>query len=266
MTLSSFTGIDALPGVARRGAAILHPASDPVGDEVTLDPVLLAANGIFGFALTDVRSRSFLLLRAQLLNHFHRDGGRILAVTSAQPGNGKTYVAANLAAALGCIHPTVLIDLDLRRPSLASRFGLSPGVGVDDYLAGEALPAHTATRIASSDLVIHGVRRSRPDPASLLKGDRLAQLIDSVRQRADAPICIIDTPPVQVVDDIVLIARNVDGILIVIEEGATRAADLIETLRTISPTPIIGSVLNKSLTGERLRASYEDYYRPRSHD
>ncbi len=232
----------------------------PLDTGVVLDAAHLVENGIFGFDPMDVRAHSFVMLRSQILNRFHREGGRVLAVTSTQPGNGKTFVTANLAAAMSHIHPTVLIDLDLRRPTLASRFGLTTYRGIDDYLAGDAPFTQTGIRVAGVDLVVHGGRQPRRDSATLLADDRVGQMMTALRDRAEGPVCIVDTPPIMALDDIMLIARHVDGVLLVIEEGDTRSADVIESLRLLAPTPIIGTVLNKSLTRERLPSSYAAYY------
>lgn len=227
--------------------------------ERTLDHATLVANGVFGFDSLDMRSRSFLLLRTQLINRFHHQGGRVLAVTSTQAGNGKTYVTANVAAALSRIHPTILIDLDLRRPTLAGRFGLAVEPGIDDYLAGDAAWCDIGINVTSTDLCIYGVRQSRGNSATLLASERLGLMFDRIRALPGAPICIVDTPPVLVLDDTVLIARSVDGVLMIVEEGSTRGKDVGEALRILSPTPIVGSVLNKSLTAEKIRRGYEYY-------
>jgi len=241
-------GIAADAGLRSPAPADEHDTAAFVPDSVDLDPQRLFENGIFGFAPLDARSRSFVLLRSQLLHRFHRSGGRILAVTSTQPGNGKTYVTTNVAAAMSRIHPTILIDLDLRRPAIADRLGLTPKAGIDDYLAGDARWDETRTRVSAGNLAVHAARLPRPDSARLLASPDLGVMLNRIRTDPTDPICIVDTPPVLVLDDIMLIARNVDGILMIIEEGSTRGTDLVNALRLLSPTPIVGSVLNKSLT------------------
>lgn len=231
----------------------------PFPPEVTPDRATLVANGVVGFDPLDLRARSFLSLRTQLINRFHRQGGRVLAVTSTQAGDGKTYVTANVAAALSRVHPTILVDLDLRRPTLAARFGLTVERGVDDYLSGEAEWRDIGVKVAATDLTIYGVRRSRPDSATLLASARLPAMFDRIRAMPGAPICIVDTPPILVVDDAVPIARSACGVLMIVEEGSTRGGDLDEALRMLSPAPIVGSVLNKSLTAQKIRRGY-DYY------
>ena len=226
---------------------------------VALDHEVLIENGIWGFEHFDIRARSFVLLRSQLMNRFHQPGGRILAVTSTRPGEGKTYVTANLAAALSRIHPTTLIDLDLRRPSIATRFGLTVEHGVEDFLAGDTDWSSTGQRIASGQLTIHGARQSRPDTAEMLASDALREVFASFKALPGAPICIVDTPPILMLDDTNLIARHVDGVLMVIEEGRTRGRDVEEALRLLGTTPVVGSVLNKSLSISKSTVDYAYY-------
>ena len=98
----------------------------PTADQM-LDPELLRRNLIVGFESTDSENvHPFSVLRSQLLKHVRATGSRVFAVMSVQPGNGKTHVAVNLAAALSRIHPTTLVELDLRRPSIGQTLGLSP--------------------------------------------------------------------------------------------------------------------------------------------
>ncbi len=246
----SLGGAQPAPDQGAQGGGI--PLVDP-------DREALLANGIFGLEPLDLRARSFLLLRTQLISQFHAAGCRALAITSTHPGSGKTFVTANVAAALSNIHPTVLLDLDLRRPSLAARFALTIEHGIDDYLAGDAEWNEIGVHIGSPSLTIYGARKSRRNSAALLSSDRLGQVFSRLRKMETAPICIVDTPPALVVDDIMLVAGHTDGILMVIEEGSTRASELEEALRILAPCPIIGSVLNKSLTAERISRGY-DYY------
>jgi len=227
--------------------------------DIILDRSLLLDNGIFGLEHMDQRARSFILLRSQIMNGFHADGGRILAITSTQAGNGKTFVTTNLATALCLIQPTILIDFDLRRPTMADRFGLTVKAGVDDYLLGNCEWEDVGQKARGLDLTLFPVRQPRQDSSTLLASGRMAGAIRAIQSASHQPICIIDTPPALVLDDIMLIGRNADGIVMVIEEGRTTARDVKQVLRLLSPTRIVGSVLNKSITARRDRYGY-DYY------
>lgn len=220
-------------------------AASPGG--VALHREILLANGIFGFETGDPRARFFQMLRSQVLGRLDRSDARILAVTSTHPRNGKSFIAANLAAALSRIHATWIVDLDLRRPSIAERFGLAPTAGLDDYLLGRDRMASLNVALGESRLTILPVGQARENSAELLASERMAELFAHLRGQLGRPVCIIDTPPVLEGDDLMIVARHVDAVLFVVEEGQTRQPELRECLRMLEPTPILGTVLNRTL-------------------
>ncbi|WP_395397406.1 CpsD/CapB family tyrosine-protein kinase [Novosphingobium sp. BL-8A] len=263
------SGIDPSPAAATPAQ---NPAQDPVqlsSDRESaskkpwvLDPALLAGQNVVGFGVMNEHVHPFVMLRAALLNHAVVTHQRVFAITSAQAGNGKTHVAANLAATLSRIHPTVLLELDLRQPSLGARLGLPADTpGVDDCLSGEADWADTAIPIEGFDLVVHRVRRARVNAEALLAAPALGQILRQLRGDGPGPICIIDTPPALVSDDLVLIARGIDGVLLVVEEARSRKRDIAEVAGALSPTPIVGSILNNSISQPRSQNTYGYYYR-----
>ncbi|MBB4640979.1 CpsD/CapB family tyrosine-protein kinase [Rhizorhapis suberifaciens] len=227
---------------------------------VRLDRARLVENGIFGFDNLDPRAQSFVFLRWQLLNGFVRSGGRVIAVTSTRPGDGKTFITTNLAAALSRVRPTVLLDLDLRRPAVGWRFGLSAAAGIDDYLSGGADAWDVVQNVEDMNLGIVPVRVPQPQSPELLTVETLPQLLSALRGRSDDPICLIDTPPVLVVDDILLFAQHLDGVLLVVEEGKTRADEVREALRLMEAIPLVGTVLNRSIFSGRRRDFDQSYY------
>lgn len=228
---------------------------------IQLAPEQLDANLIVGFEHLDERAHPFLAIRAKLLEHAENTRSQLFAVTSVQPGNGKSHIAVNLAATLSRIVPTVLVELDLRRPSLGARLGLPLNQpGVDDFLAGKCLWKQTGLRIDAFDLTVHRVRKARANAEFLLSASSLEELFDGLRSHVDRPICIIDCPPAIVDDDITLIKRSIDGILMVVEEARTPKRALRDTLIALSPTPIVGAILNKSISSTSPSVGY-DYYR-----
>lgn len=229
-----------------------------------LDPELLLRNNVVGFEPAGEEVHPFFILRSQLLKHVKFSNDRVLAVTSVQPGNGKTHIAANLAAALSRIRPTVLVELDLRRPSLSQRLGLpSDHAGIDDYLAGDVTLRKTGIHIKDTNLTVHPVRNAHTNPENLLASNRLVEMTNEIRNAEDKPICIIDTPPAVIHDDIMLINRAIDGVVMVVQEGRTSKHALIDTIRLLNPTPVVGSVLNMSISDIKKRYDYGDYYTPR---
>lgn len=224
------------------------------------DANYLAANHMIGVAPLSNELHPFTMIRSALLDHARATGTRVFAVTSAEPGNGKTHIAANLAMVLARVHPTVLVELDLRRPSLGERLGLPDDyAGVDDYLAGECPWVATQARIEGLDLAVHRVRRPRLDAEALLASNGLPLALRNRQFLDSGAICIIDTPPAILSDDMVLIARSVDGMLVVAEEGRTARSALREIAHAVSPTPIIGTVLNRSISQPMRRIDYGYY-------
>lgn len=219
----------------------------------------LRRNGIYSFDHLDPKARSFTLLRSQLLQSIDLSRSQVIAITSTQPANGKSFVAANLAVSLGRVHHTILIDLDLHRPTLGDRFGLPSIAGVDDYLAGDTGLMGALCQLLDTDLSILPVRKERDDATDLLFSPRLEQLFDELRAQPGNPICIVDTPPTLALEDIIAISQHLDGVLLVVEEGRTTTEELQEAVSILGSTPIIGTILNKSLTSHR-KASSKEYY------
>jgi protein-tyrosine kinase len=245
------------------GSLGINPArvsmNEMTGSKVALDRTHLIDNGIIGFEQNDIRSQAFQMLRSQLLRRLGPSQTHILAVTSTQSGNGKSFIAANLAAALSQIHPVWIVDLDLRRPCVADRFGLQAENGVDDYLLGAPTLGERECLLNREQLTILPVGQPRANSAEILSSARTAELFADLRSRPEKPVCIIDTPPALEGDDMMIIAQHVDSILLIIEEGRTPRAQISDSLRMLHPTPIIGTVLNKSMFSNK-SPSYGKYY------
>lgn len=225
------------------------------------DPEVLAANLAFGFDPFNENAHPFLMMRSALLRHARNTGQYVFAVTSAEPGNGKTHVAVNLAAALSRIHPTVLIECDLRSPSIRRRLGMPAALlGMDDYLAGEAEWSECGVACTGFGLAIHSVRKAHADAELLLGSPRLVDCLQQATGGGERrTICIVDTPPALVNDDVMLIARAVDGIVMVVQEARTRKRDLQDALQALGPGRIVGSVLNMAISAPATGSRYGYY-------
>ncbi|WP_118857268.1 CpsD/CapB family tyrosine-protein kinase [Sphingomonas mesophila] len=212
-----------------------------------IDHAFLKSNGIYALDSKDPRSRPFVQLRSQILKGLEGLGGRVIAVTSASAANGKSHVAANLACALSRVRSTTLIDLHLRRPVIGERFGLTADQGVGAYLAGDEADVQLGLQIEGERLTVHTSGPAIDDSSDLLMSPRLERFFAQIHRDPDEPVCVVDTPPVLESDDMTLIARQVDGLLVVIEEGRTTKTQMIETLRLLEGVPIVGTLLNKAM-------------------
>ena len=208
----------------------------------------LEAQNIVGFRNSDTRARPFKLLRSQILKKCQEDGLRLIGIVSATPNVGKTFVAANLAAAMSRIADldVYLIDLDLHRPAVAERFTLTGDAGIHDYLSGAVPDADAITRRINDErlVVIPGYKRDVATGELLTSahGDRLFAGLRALPSNA---LAIIDMPPIFADDDAVIIGQRLDGFLLVVEDGRTTGKQIRETVRLLAPTPLLGSVLNR---------------------
>jgi capsular exopolysaccharide synthesis family protein len=168
-------------------------------------------------------------------------------VTSAMPGEGKTSTASNLAIALAQAgQPVVIVDADMRRPSVADTFGISGAVGLADVLLGE-VSLRDAVQKWRPDLPLYILPSgpTPPNPSELLGSQQLEKLIQSMRETN--MIVVFDSPPLLPVTDAAVLARATDGALLVARVGKTRTDQLetaAEVLRTAN-APILGAIANR---------------------
>lgn len=143
-------------------------------------------------------------------------------VTSAEPGEGKTTIATNLAIVFAQAGiNTYMIDCDLRRPDLHTRFDLSNHIGLTTIfyrLGSQKIEAYWQKPINSLNVLTAG--SLPPNPAEILGSKRMQELIEKVKENAD--MLVIDSPPVLAVTDAVVLAPQVDGVLIVVQPGKTK--------------------------------------------
>lgn len=170
---------------------------------------------------------------------------QVILVTSPLPGDGKTTTASNLAISLAQAGRRVLlVDADLRRPTLDAIHDLPRDCGLSQVLRDEA-PIHRvvqATAVPALDLITAGPEVS--DPAELLTSPRLGAFLEAARETYEA--VVIDSPPLLAVADATILGGSVDGILLVLRAATIRrqdAARSVELLATIG-TPSVGVVIN----------------------
>ena len=176
-----------------------------------------------------------------------RQGGTIVLVTSAQPLEGKTTTACNLATALAFGGAKVLlIDADMRRPGVHRAFGLENRCGLSELLNGQAHLTQAVQRLAEPDLWIMPAGSTPPNPSELLASGRMEALLGQV-QHGPFDWVIVDTPPVLAVTDASILTQWVSGVAFVVGSEMTRrrlAERAIETLAAGRPR-ILGAVLNR---------------------
>ena len=184
---------------------------------------------------------------------------RSILVTSTSSGDGKTTVAANMATILAQANRSViLVDADLRRPTLHTIFGTSNAVGLSSLLLNpDASPQNNLYATKAPGLRVLPSGPIPPNPAELLASPRLPVVLAKLTELAD--IVIFDSPPIMAVADPVILANRVDGTLIVVDSSRTRAEALQRSIDQISKsgTLLLGGILNKL---PRRHGGYYSYY------
>lgn len=234
---------------------------------VEVDLAALEEFDIVGFNSRDLRSRPFNLLRTQVLKEMREKGWNLLGVTSATPEAGKSFLATNLAVAMAQL-PDVrvyLFDLDLRRASLAEKFGVAGERGLTQFLDGtvdglESIGQH----LSNLHITLFPCFSSRVNSAELLAGERFTRLVEAMRELPDDVIVLCDLPPAFANDDAMAIIQRLDAYLFVIEEGMTTKTELRDAMNLLSPAPCLGTVLNRfnvsPLDAYGTYGKYDRYY------
>ena len=187
--------------------------------------------------------RSF---RTSLIFATTQGAPRLLHFTSASATEGKTTSACNTAITLAHSGSTVLlIDCDLRSPSLHTEFGLPNAKGLTHYLTGASDPAEIAVPSQVTRLFVITSGPLPPNPVDLLAGERMSELLESARQRFD--YVVLDGPPVLGLADAVVLANLAGATILVVESQATRAGALQAAAKRLRSggANILGGVLVK---------------------
>ena len=191
----------------------------------------------------------YRLLRTRIQQVMKGQNWRALGITSSTPEAGKTLTTLNLGItfARADTQRVIILDADLRKPSVAAALDMNPEHGLVDYLLGNAELADIIYQPAGINnlSIIPGAGQIRAEnPSELLGSARFETLIKTLR--ASGAIILVDTPPIQVGDDVLIIAQKLDCWLVVIEEGKTTAPELKEAARLLQDHRVIGTVMNKS--------------------
>ena len=226
---------------------------------VSVDPSVLRANGVMPADASGPAGHAFKMLRTQVLQRLRQRGWNTLAVISPTPADGKTFTAINLAIAVAgdTNHTTLLVDFDLRKPSVHQRFGIQPKIGVEQCLRGEATVSDALLNPRGyPKLVLLPGRDPVSNSSNLLSSEYTRQLIREVKEGDPTRVVLFDLPPVLGADDALAFTPQVDAALVVVGEERTRSEDLLRCFEILRDIPIIGTVLNGSRTDTSLAYAY----------
>lgn len=216
-----------------------------------VSPETLERNNIIAGLDGDDRANAFRVLRARVLQKMLREDWWALGITSAVGGDGKSLTAANLAVSIAMdMNQTVLlVDLDLRGPSLHKAFGLEPRVGLSDYLTDRCELEECLIDPGIERLTILPQAATLEHSSEILALPKGRELMRTLRQNHQNLLVIYDMPPLLCSDDALVILPGLDASILVVQEGKSEETDIDRALDLLRGQNWLGTVLNKSARG-----------------
>ena len=201
---------------------------------------------------------AFKILATHVSQRLADNNWSTLAITSPNEHEGKTLVAVNLAISLAAeSHQTaLLVDADLRRPTVRSTLQLPAGPGLSDHLLAQMPVEELLVNPGIDGFVVLPGGAPLLNSSELLGGRQMAHLVRELKNRYRSRIVVFDLPPVLSAADVLAFSPYVDAALLVVEEGRTQTEDVVNSVQFFPGTNLIGTVLNKSV-GLRVPADKE---------
>lgn len=204
-------------------------------------------------------SEAYKILRTNIQFSSFDEKLKVILVTSAGPGEGKSTTAANLAVVMAQSgSKTLLIDCDQRKSSIHRLFGLSNTYGLSDLLSDEDNSKSAIVDSGVENLQVLTSGTKSPNPSELLGSRKMNQFMDSLREEYD--YIILDAPPILIVTDAQIISKYSDGCLLVISSGEVEKDAVIKGKEALEQvhSKILGVVLNKMKINSKVY--YNRYY------
>jgi protein-tyrosine kinase len=205
---------------------------------------------------------AYKLLRTHVLHRTKREGRNTLMVTSPLPNEGKTLTTINLAIAISQkVGQTVLlVDGDLRNPSIHRYLDLPSGPGLVDYLvSGDPIAESLVHPEGLSNLVVLPAGRSTSEATELLSSPAMVDLVKELKHFYPDRYVLFDLPPLLYADPLAF-APLVDGIILIVEAGRTPREEIVRAVELLKEFPVLGFVLNKMDTMSLAYDYYSKYY------
>ena len=214
---------------------------------VSLDAAHLDRHRVIAHQKAHPASWAFDVLRTQVLQKMDANGWRTLAITSPSVESGKTLVAINLAMSIAQLsnRTALLVDFDLRRPSVARTLGLNRSVSLNDFLDGRASIGEALVNPGVARFVVLPTNLPVTGASEVLSSAKVGSLVSELRERYQDRIVIFDLPPVLAADDVMTVLPRIDCVLLVVCSGASTQNEVEEAMNRFSKASLLGVVLNK---------------------
>ena len=237
-------------------------AEQAVGSQTLPPPIVYTRTRSLDIPLSVLRQRrvmaaydrgpfvdAFKILRTQVMQRLRENNWNVVGVTSPGHGEGKTLTAVNLAVSLAMetSQTVLLVDADLRSPSIHEVFGLDDCPGLADYLLDNQPVEDLLVHPGIGRFVLLPGGRAISNSTEILTSPKMLALVEEFKNRYPTRIVIFDLPPLLHTADVLAFSPYTDALLFVVEEGKTTAEQLQRALLLVKNSrPVLGTVLNKA--------------------
>ncbi len=238
------------------------PTAKAVGSQEWPPPIVYTSTRSLNIPLAVLRQRrvmaahdrgpfvdAFKILRTQVMQRLREHDWNVLGVTSPGHGEGKTLTAVNLAVSLAMetAQTVLLVDANLRNPSIHNVFGLGDCPGLADYLLDNQPLEDLLVHPGIGRFVLLAGGRAVFNSSEILTSPKMLALVEELKHRYPARIVIFDLPPLLHTADVLAFSPYTDALLLVVEEGKTTAEEVKSALSLVKNSrPVLGTVLNKA--------------------
>ncbi len=220
---------------------------------------------IMATTVTGTVAENFRTLRTRILHPESGEPAKNILVTSAAPGEGKSFVCANLAIsfAQGLDNRSLMVNCDFRKPSLERLFGLSNDRGLVNYLRDKEDLGTLMVDVGVDKLRIIPAGPPPVNPAELLGSGAMQDLIEELGSRYKDRVVLFDSPPLLAAAETAILVKHVDAVVLVVRSGASRREHVQSLVEQIGKEKIVGIVFNaytSTLLDGKVFGSYEYQY------
>ena len=187
------------------------------------------------------------ILRSQTIDRLKESGANALLITSPKYGEGKTFIAINLAVCIAfeLEHTVLLVDADLKKPRVHRYLHCENKKGLSDYLLGDAQIPDLLINPGIPKMTVLPAGRRLAHTSEILAGPKMENLIKEMKQRYPERFIVFDTSPLLTSADARVMSNLVDGVLLVVQAEKTSQKDLRHAMEVMGGKPVLGTVLNK---------------------
>lgn len=266
-------GRDATPGLSKKNLKTEGGSHDQETNAPSASSAVSGSLSRFAPELVSIvnplcfEAEMFKVLRSKILFPTAGKSPRSILVTSAVPGEGKSFIASNLAInlAYNIENHVLLVDCDVRKPVLHKLFGIGKVEGLSEQLLNGTKISSLLFKSGIEKLTILPSGKPPANPSELLSSDKMAALLEEFKSRYDNRFLIIDSPPPMIAPETTAIAQHVDRIIVVIKYGSTPLHLVEELIDNFGREKILGAVINRYDSrisfGSYGYKKYSKYYR-----